>query len=46
MGGTCRTHGRDGEMSTAFGLEIMKGRYPLDDLRVGERIILEWVFEE
>jgi hypothetical protein len=33
-------------MRTKFWLESQKGRYKSDDLRVGARIILEWILEE
>jgi hypothetical protein len=41
MGGVFSIHGRDGKCIQNFGLENVKGRYHLEDLGIGRRIILD-----
>jgi hypothetical protein len=43
VGGTCSTHGRDGEMHTEFWSEKLKGGGLSEDVGVNGRIILKWI---
>ena len=45
MGGACSTYGRE-DVRTGFWWGNLKKRDYLEDLGVGEKVILKWIFRK